>query len=123
MSELNLPVDMFEEIFNHFCPFEIAKALINKNAIFEIAKMALINKNAKQAADKIIQRLLDAVYRNYVSECNVILTKRINRNCAVQICRSVSDSQGKMFYKINLVLYMRTQISKSQFIDMAYPKQ
>jgi hypothetical protein len=110
MSKLNLPVDMFEEIFNHFCPFEIAK-------------MALINKNAKQAADKIIQRLLDPVYRNYVSLCNVILTKRINRNCAVQICHSVSDSEGKMFYKINLVLYMRTQISKSQFIDMAYPKQ
>jgi hypothetical protein len=110
MSELNLPVDMFEEIFNQM-------------TAFEIAKMALINKNAKRAADRVIQRLLDAVYRNYVSGYNVLLTKRINRNCAVQICRTTSDSQGKMFYKINLVLYMRTQISESRFIDMAYPKQ
>jgi hypothetical protein len=41
MSELNLPVDMFEEIFKNMHPMEISK-------------FALINKNAKKAADKVI---------------------------------------------------------------------
>jgi hypothetical protein len=116
MSELNLPVDMFEEIFKNMHPMEISK-------------FALINKNAKKAADKLIQRILDSIYQQYAGGSNlmfrnnVLLTKRINRNWAVQICRTTSDSQGKMFYKINLVLYMRIQISESRFIDMAYPKQ
>jgi hypothetical protein len=107
MSELNLPVDMFEEIFKNMHPMEISK-------------FALINKNAKKAADKVIQRILDPIYQQYAGGSNVMFTKRINRNCAVQICRTTSDSQGKMFYKINLVLYMRIQISESRFIDMAY---
>jgi hypothetical protein len=41
MSELNLPVDRFEEIFNHFCPFEIANFVQINKFVFAFIKNGL----------------------------------------------------------------------------------
>lgn len=108
--EYNLPVEMFEEVFNHM-------------SITHVIGLSRLNQNARTAANRIIQRYVDNVYHQYSNSLNVLLTKRLNKFWAVQICKSSSDGHSRMFYKINLFLFMRCQISESRFIDMSYPKQ
>lgn len=127
-----LPRDTIEEILSHL-------------DIQNVKTFAITSKLSYQISEKVLESKRQNILTKYTKRYKGLLVKRLNKNTVImchyaiqgttvdQICRDPrnrltitqveSNRKGPILhYQINLDLMIKTLISKSEFINKAYPK-
>ena len=127
-----LPRDTIEEILSHL-------------DIQNVKTFAKTSKLSYQISEKVLESKRQNILTKYTKRYKGLLVKRLNKNTVImchyanqgttvdQLCRDPrnrltitqveSNRKGPILhYQINLDLMIKTLISKSEFINKAYPK-
>ena len=127
-----LPRDTIEEILSHL-------------DIQNVKTFAITSKLSYQISEKVLESKRQNILTKYTKRYKGLLVKRLNKNTVImchyaiqgttvdQLCRDPrnrltitqveSNRKGPILhYQINLDLMIKTLISKSEFINKAYPK-